>query len=122
MSDKPKSAKTDKPSQPPPAKPVKAKSPKVPAQRAPLLLETAITLSQIVLVITGLGILGISLLAGADITMAAMRSGAAVLVVGLVLWLANWQLARGSLEALSEQMREAAEAPAAAHGELDVNA
>jgi hypothetical protein len=116
MTDKSKTAKSGR------AQPAKVTDDKSAKQRGPLLLETAITLSQLGLVITGASIFALSLQSGADFITSALRSGAAVLVVGLVLWLLNWWLARGSLAAIARQMREAAEAQATSHGKLDVNA
>jgi uncharacterized membrane protein len=125
MSDQSKTAKPDtakKGNKAEKTDPGQAAGKKAAAHRVPLLLETALTLSQLSLIVTGVSIFVMSMQAGADLTTSALRSGAALLVVGLVLWLANWLLARGSLEAVARQMREAAEAQSAAHGTLDVNA
>jgi|SRR5579859_4703521 len=111
-----KSSKTTQTDQATAAKPASSQT----APRAPLLLEMTITLSQLGLVIAGTSIFALSLQAGADLITSALRSGAAVLVVGLVLWLVNWLLARGSLEAVMRQMREADQHDS--HGTLDVNA
>lgn len=93
----------DKPEPKPP------KAPKGQRRRVPLLQETAFTVTKLTLLTTGPLIVGLSLQAGATLLMAAVRAGAAVLVVGLLLWGANWVLARSALEVMHMQLKEAAE-------------
>ncbi|MBI3762796.1 MAG: hypothetical protein HY260_13190 [Chloroflexi bacterium] len=76
--------------------------------RPTLLLETAHTLSQILVTTVGVGVALMSVLAGADLLMVIARAGGAVLAVGWLLWLANWLLQRGVSETARRQLEEAA--------------
>jgi hypothetical protein len=75
-----------------------------PANELPFMLDFALSVTQLVVILTGLITLAVSLFSGAVLGMAAVRAGVAVLAVGLVLWLVNYLLARNSLEAVRMQM------------------
>jgi hypothetical protein len=80
----------------------------------PLLLDVSFTASQILLLATGVLIAAISALSGAGWLECVIRSAAAVLSLGLLLYLVNWMLSRNSLEAARLQLlREIATARAA---------
>ncbi len=75
----------------------------------PLLLDASITATQIVVLVVGVSTLVLSLLAGALMWVAALRGAAALLAVGLILWLANWHLARHTMEAAYAKLQQKAE-------------
>ncbi len=112
MSKKPDSAAKPEKAKAKPKAEAKPNAPKGQRRRVPLLQETAFTLTKLTMLTTGPLILALSLQAGATLLMAAVRAGVAVLVVGLLLWGANWVLARSALDALHQQLKEAAEAHA----------
>lgn len=118
MSKKPEQAKAPKPPKPETPKP--APKQKVhPRRRVPLLLETAFTLTKLTVLITGPVVLGLSLQAGVGLLMAALRAALALFVVGLLLWGANWVLARSALDAMHAQMAEAQGEPPSPTVELE---
>lgn len=93
-------------------KPAAPAAPKVKRQaqtRLPLLLETAFAVTKLAVLTSAPLVFALSLQAGADLTMAAIRAGTTVLVLGLLLWSANWVLARSALEVIRMQLKEAAE-------------
>jgi|GEM_PF-1187607 len=91
------------------SKPATPAALKVKRRSLPLLLETAFALTKLAVLTSGPLVLALSLQAGADLTMAAIRAGTAMLVLGLLLWSANWVLARSALEVIRMQLKEAAE-------------
>ena len=93
--------KTAKPA--PAAKPAKPQT----KRRLPLLLETGFAIARLASLASGLTVLGVSLQAGATPMVAALRAGLTVLVMGLLLWSANWVLARSALEVVRVQLEEA---------------
>jgi hypothetical protein len=97
------------------AKPAaEAKSAKPQTRRhLPLLLETSFAIARLASLASGLIVLGVSLQAGATPIVAALRAGLTVLVMGLLLWSANWVLARSALEVVRVQLKEAQQQPAA---------
>ena len=68
-------------------------------RRAPLLLETAYAITFGLTLVAGLATAALSALAGAPAWLIAVRAGLAVLVLGLVFWLVNYQLMHGAFEA-----------------------
>ncbi len=80
--------------------------PKSPAPRLPLLIEVSLSLAKalVFLVATLTGV--VSLLAGATLQIAALRSGVAILGLGWLLWLLNWMISRNSLIATLAEIQE----------------
>ena len=74
--------------------------------RLPILWETINTISQIIVTLVGLTVAGLSYFHGSNIVMSAVRGGAAVLSIGLVLWLIYWNVARGSLDMMHTLIQE----------------
>lgn len=95
----PKKAAAPKPPKP-------ARAPKDPGRRAPLLLETSYLASLAAVVTAGLVTAGLSVLAGVDAWLVAVRAGLAILTVGLVLWNLNYRLMHGLLEAAVQEARD----------------
>ena len=76
----------------------------------PLFLETSLTLSRFLVLAAGTATVLVSLRSGAPLWMTALRGGGALLSVGLILWLANWALAKNALDAaLADLQKKAAE-------------
>lgn len=69
-----------------PAKPARA------ALRAPALLEAAYVVSILIVLLVSLITAALSVASGAAAWLTAVRAGAATLVVGLLLWILNYQL------------------------------
>jgi hypothetical protein len=118
------SKKTEKPAaaKPPKDAPKPKPAPKQkvqPRHRVPLLLETAFSMTKLALLLAGPLVLGLSLQAGVGLPMAALRAGAALFVLGLLAWGANWVLARSALDAMHAQLAEAAAAPPSTTVELE---
>lgn len=84
--------------------PGEGQSQRKPANELPFLLDFALSVTQLVVILTGLVTMAVSLFSGAVLWMAAVRAGAAVLAVGLVLWMANYLLARNSLTSIRLQV------------------
>ncbi len=87
-------------SKPSPAAPPKkasapGKGPK--AGRLPLLLESTYSLARLIVTLLGILVAVISLLSGSTVVDVAIRAGAAIFLVGLVLALVFWIVAGGSL-------------------------
>jgi len=85
----------------------------------PLLLDVSFTTAKILIILAGAIIGIVSVLSGATWLATAIRSGAAVLSMGLLLYLANFLLSRNALEAarmrlLAEMQSASANAEAAA--------
>ncbi len=80
------------------------------ASQVPTLLDMVFSTAQLLVVIVGVLIAGLSFFSGATVMMTTIRSGAAVLSLGLLMWLASWLVARGSLESARQQMPESVKA------------
>lgn len=100
-------------STPPPSRQRKAKEPKksrlpkgtIPF--VPLLLELTLTIARLLVLLVGVIVAMVSLLAGVEVWLAVVRACVAMFVVGLLLWFANWFLARNTLDyAISERKKE----------------
>jgi protein-S-isoprenylcysteine O-methyltransferase Ste14 len=87
-----------------PAGPVRD-TPKLPA-----VLEMTFSLASLLVVLIGAAVVILSLVAGCPIYVAALRGGAAILIVGLVLWMLAWILAGGTFSAASHDDRKSKKA------------
>jgi hypothetical protein len=109
----PETPKTKPEKKPRPGK--ASKKSKLPRRRAPILLELTYTLFMLMVIGTGVSTALLSLLAGADTLMVVVRTGAAVLSVGFILWVVYWLMATSIIEARRQQViEEAAKQRAAA--------
>lgn len=72
--------------------------------RAPVLIEAAQTLSQVIVIAVGVTTALLSVIVGANLFVVMARSGAAVLALGFLLWAFNWLVAQGALKAFRAQM------------------
>ena len=95
--------------------PVKKEPPRV-----PLLLDVSLSISQTAIIVLGCAVALVSLFAKADLVMIALRSGAAMLSVGLLMWLFNWFLSRNSLEIARQELLSEMEAADEDRGESTV--
>jgi hypothetical protein len=66
--------------------------------RLPALWEAVNTFSQMIVTLLGLATAVISYLNGSNLLISALKGGAAMLAVGLVLWFIYWMVARGTLD------------------------
>ena len=96
---------------------------KLARRRAPILLELTYTLFVMVVIGTALSTAIISLLAGADLLMVVVRSGAALLSTGFIFWVVYWLMATGIIEVRRQQVIEEAvkQKDAAAKAQSTVN-
>jgi membrane protein YdbS with pleckstrin-like domain len=77
---------------------VKEKGPSAPkGMRIPILWELINTIARIVVLLLGIAVGFLSYQAGCAPIWIAIRSGAAMLALGLLFWLIYWFVARGSL-------------------------
>ncbi len=74
--------------------------------RLPILWETVNTLSQLTITLTGLGVAVVSYLNGNNILTCALKGGAAMVSIGLILYVVYWMVARGSLDLMSSLYKE----------------
>ncbi len=87
--------------------PKKPRLPKGTIPFVPLLLELTLTIARLLVLLVGVIVVIVSLLAGVEIWLAVVRACVAMFVVGLLLWFANWFLARNTLDyAISERKKE----------------
>lgn len=89
-----------------PKGPKAARAPQTSGRRAPLLLETTYLASLVAVLTAGAVTAGLSVLAGVEAWLVAVRAGLAILTVGLVLWYLNYRLMHGLLEAAVQEARE----------------
>jgi ABC-type nickel/cobalt efflux system permease component RcnA len=85
----------------------------VKANNIPILLEFVFTFSQLIIVIIGIVVATVSILSGNNLWMTVLQTGTAILVVGLLIWLASWMVSEGLLESTLSKMKEEAEKDAA---------
>jgi hypothetical protein len=78
----------------------KVKSP----EGLPFMLDFSFSVSKLVVILLGLVTLFVSLISGAVLWMATLRSAAAMLSVGFLLWLLNWLISRDSLEIVRQEI------------------
>lgn len=90
------------------AKPPAPKKAAPPHRRAPILIEVVYTLCVIIVIGVTLSVALISWLAGADLLMIVVRTGSALLVTGLLLWVIYWFMANGVVEARRQQVLDEA--------------
>ncbi len=72
----------------------------------PFLLEFTLTVSRLVVILVGVLTALISVIAGAEIWVVALRTGAAILSLGFLTWSVNWLLSHNTLEAVRVQMTQ----------------
>lgn len=85
----------------------KAAAPRAPkGVRLPVLWETVNTLSQLTITFTGLAVAVVSFFNGNNILMCAVRAGAAMLSIGIVLYIIYWMIARGSMDMMFSLYKE----------------
>jgi hypothetical protein len=75
-------------------------------QTLPVLLDFTLSAAQLVVILVGLATTVVSIRSGAPIWMVALRGGAAMFAVGLVFWLVNWAISKGSLELIRRELME----------------
>jgi hypothetical protein len=73
-------------------------------ERLPFLLSFTFSLAQLVVILLGLSVAVLSMLSGATLFMAVLRASAAMLSVGVLLYLVNWLISRNSLEIIRQQI------------------
>ena len=78
--------------------------------RVPLLIDFTLSVAKMIVILVGILTAVISLIAGATLTVAALRSAAAIFSVGLAFWMVNWWIANYSLEAVRLELKEELEA------------
>jgi len=78
--------------------------------RLPLMLEVIFSTARLLVIAAGVLVMLLSLISGAALWMSALRSGLAMLSIGLLLWLTNWLVARQALEATRLELLAAIEA------------
>jgi uncharacterized membrane protein len=78
--------------------------------RVPLLIDFTLSVAKIIVILVGILTAAISILAGATVLIAAVRSAAAILVVGLTFWMVNWWIASYALEAVRLELIDGLEA------------
>ncbi|MBN2555740.1 MAG: hypothetical protein JXA97_07360 [Anaerolineales bacterium] len=74
-----------------------------------LLLTAVLTISKVAVVVVAALTLVLSILAGASLLKAALRSGAAMIIVGMLAWFVNWYLERATLNQVQERFCAAVE-------------
>jgi len=74
-----------------------------------LLLTAVLTVSKVAVVVVAALTLVLSIQAGASLLKAALRSGAAMIIVGLLAWFVNWYLERTTLNQVQERFCAALE-------------
>jgi len=72
----------------------------------PLLVDFSLSLARALVVLMAALIAIVSLAAGAPLEVVLLRSGAAVLCLGWLLWLLNWLISRNALLVTLAEMRE----------------
>jgi hypothetical protein len=78
-------------------------------KRLPILWETVNTFSKIIVTLLGVAVAGISYYSGCGFLMSAIRAGASMLVVGIILWLIYWLIVKGSLSMMNDLIRKQGE-------------
>jgi hypothetical protein len=83
----------------------------------PLLLETALSLTQLAVILVGVITTALSLIVGSTWLVSVLRGGVAIVVLGLLFWALNWLIARGMIEATVAEARAKTQAEAEAERE-----
>ena len=104
MSDKKKDTKAKTA----PKEETKAKQPAAGGKkRLPALIETAFTISMLVTVLVGVATALLSYMAGCDPTNIILRAAVATLSVGFITFFFSYLVARGAIQTVAAQTREA---------------
>jgi hypothetical protein len=75
--------------------------------RLPYLNELGFTLARIVVTLVALTVAIVSFVSGGTVFAIALRTGVAILAVGLIGWLVNWILVGGGADVPKETARQA---------------
>jgi len=78
----------------------------------PVLLDISFSLASLIILLAGVVTVGVSLLKGASVVMAAMRGCVAIFTLGAIFWLLNYFLAHQVIETARKDLK-------AAQSELD---
>ncbi len=70
----------------------------------PHLIDFSLSVAQLAVVLVGLATILLSLGSGVSLWMVALRGGAAMVSLGLLLWLVNWLISKGSLELVRQEL------------------
>ncbi len=73
----------------------------------PVLFEVIFTISKVAVMCIGISTAAISLLSGNDFISSLIRSVAAMLIFGILLWFLTWLVVRGSFDALITSIKNA---------------
>ncbi len=75
-------------------------------KRPPALVEISMTVSKGILVITAAVVAGVSIYSGCNVANIVIRTGGTLLGLGFLLWIINWLIAKGVIDAEIERMKE----------------
>jgi hypothetical protein len=75
-------------------------------QRLPILWETVNTFSKIIVTLLGLTVAIVSYYSGSGFLLSSIRAGAAMLGVGLLLWLIYMMVVKGSIRMMNDLARK----------------
>jgi hypothetical protein len=84
------------------------------------LLDYSFSVSKLVVILVGIITAGISVVSGATVLVAGIRGGLAILAIGIIFWLVNWILSKGSMDATVKEIIAKAERVKLAQNEEDV--
>ncbi len=73
----------------------------------PALLDVSFSLASLIILFAGVITVGLSLLKGSSVVMAAMRGGVAIFTLGAVFWLLNYFLAHQVIETARKDLQAA---------------
>ena len=76
----------------------------------PLLLDFTLSVAKVTVALIGALTAVLSTIAGASVVITVLRSGAAMLAVGLMFWLVNWIIAHNFLEITQKELAHELEA------------
>lgn len=74
--------------------------------RLPILWETVNTFSQLVITLTGVAVAVMAYLNGNNLLTSALKAGAAMVSIGVILYVVYWMVARGSLDLMASLYKE----------------
>lgn len=84
-----------------------------PAASLPIMLEAAFTFSKIGVLTVGTLIFSLTIFNGDGPLAASLRAGIAVIALGIMVWFADWILARYSLDTLKPETEKSPDSPLA---------
>jgi hypothetical protein len=84
----------------------KKKRPERQTVALPNLIDFSLSAAQLAVLLVGLATVLISIGSRASIWTVALRGGVAMVSLGLLLWLVNWMLSKGSLELARQELLE----------------